>query len=183
MEIKLNRILIITIFTTFFFGCAKLPLPHITYDIYKHNKTEGVPVNAFFGDPSVIEVFQPQETVLFSCIDGQDLSHSDGYGNTNYIYPSSILVTPGIHGLVVKYSSRSGYTNSHLWFEAIEGKQYKLNRKLNGYSVQIWMEDAETGKPVGGIPGSEPIQNPPLMYCSKRAVNNNDDTNEDENWD
>lgn len=71
-------------------------------------------------------------------------------------YPEQITVAPGRHYIDVQYTYFNTYSNQKLWLDAEAGKTYIVKKKITGYSVQFWIEEADTGKVIGGIPGGEP---------------------------
>ena len=70
--------------------------------------------------------------------------------------PENILVEPGRHYLQVNYRGPKGEAFSKVWLDAERGKTYIVKAKEKGGRAFFWIEDEETGKPVGGIPGGEP---------------------------
>jgi hypothetical protein len=71
-------------------------------------------------------------------------------------FPEAAEVAPGRHYLDLMYGKLNSVAHGKVWFDAEEGKHYIARKALRGYSVFFWIEEAGTGKAVGGIPGSEP---------------------------
>lgn len=72
--------------------------------------------------------------------------------------PTEAFVTPGRHNLDLMYAVGNTYANGSIYFDAELGKTYFVRRQTNGYGVRFWVEEVETKKVVGGIPGFEPKQ-------------------------
>jgi hypothetical protein len=70
-------------------------------------------------------------------------------------YAEEVLVGPGRHYLKLKFAHLASFAHGTVWFDAEEGKSYVVRKRLSGYGVQFWVEDASTGQPVGGRPGAE----------------------------
>jgi hypothetical protein len=70
--------------------------------------------------------------------------------------PDKVLVEPGRHYLQVNYTDGDWRAFSKLWLDAERGKTYKVRSMVKEFRISFWIEDEETGKPVGGIPGGEP---------------------------
>lgn len=70
-------------------------------------------------------------------------------------YAEEVLVAPGRHYLKLKFAHLGSFARTTVWFDAEEGKSYIVRKRLSGYGVQFWVEDASTGRPVGGLPGAE----------------------------
>lgn len=69
-----------------------------------------------------------------------------------------VYVKPGRHEMTIYWKEASRYANSYLWFVAETGKSYVVRAKANNdralfkYGTFLfWIEEAETGKHVGGI--------------------------------
>lgn len=70
-------------------------------------------------------------------------------------YAQEVFVEPGRHYLNLKFAHMNSYAEGTVWFDADVGRSYVVRKRLLGYRVQFWVEDASTGTPVGGYPGSE----------------------------
>jgi hypothetical protein len=74
-------------------------------------------------------------------------------------YAGAALVKPGRHHLRLKYSYEDPLTayeaTGVVWFDAEAGKPYIASGRANGYSVFFRMEEGDTHKVVGGLPGGE----------------------------
>jgi len=71
-------------------------------------------------------------------------------------YAQQALVKSGRHYLDVKYALRRGYASGDLWFDAEAGKTYVVRKAVRRRGIIFWIEEKESGKVVGGIPGGEP---------------------------
>lgn len=58
-------------------------------------------------------------------------------------YATEVVLTPGPHTLLVQYQDAIFYGDGELAFDAEMGKIYRLQKKVQGLSVQIWLEDAQ----------------------------------------
>ena len=70
-------------------------------------------------------------------------------------WAASVTVLPGKHTILVKRESAMFYSIGEFWFVAEPSKEYVVNADDRGYGVRMWIEDETTGKPVGGILGSQ----------------------------
>ena len=71
-------------------------------------------------------------------------------------YAEYAWVTPGRHYLDLHYTYMNSFAWGQVWFDAEAGKTYVIRKQITGYSVRFWVEEEETGKLAGGIPGGEP---------------------------
>ena len=94
-------------------------------------------------------------------------SHSVGYGiysnlyflrlngeslwNIKYqpFYPSKLHLTPGQHEIVVKWNRRLSSAVACYYLDAELGASYTFRHRVRDYSVQIWVEDSQTGEEMG----------------------------------
>lgn len=76
-------------------------------------------------------------------------------------YANEVSVLPGKHRIVIEYSGSIGfyrpeeYAFGHLWVLAEAGEIYIIKKRLEGYSVKMWLENIRDGKKVGGYVGSD----------------------------
>lgn len=99
------------------------------------------------------------ERLVITHLDGKSLLKvTPAFFFTGYAkYPEEISVAPGRHYIDVLYDGgRTTFSNVGLWLDAEAQKTYQLRRKLSGYSIQVWIEEVDSGNIVGGIKGSEP---------------------------
>ncbi|MBA4147558.1 MAG: hypothetical protein H0X66_05545 [Verrucomicrobia bacterium] len=94
--------------------------------------------------------------VFIARIDGKSTFTVKGALTDTDPYAEAAYVSPGRHYLDLKYSHYNSYAWGRVWFDAEAGGSYIVRRRISGYSVIFWVEDMETGKVVGGIPGGEP---------------------------
>jgi len=66
-----------------------------------------------------------------------------------------VHLLPGKHDIALKGTFLNSYACGNVWFVAEAGKHYTANMRVKGYSMYFWIEDDATGKPVGGIKGSD----------------------------
>ena len=64
--------------------------------------------------------------------------------------PASVQVTPGRHTVRLEYIG-SGVAQGHFWFDAEAGKAYTARFDTMGMKVRMWIEETDTGLPVGGV--------------------------------
>ena len=69
------------------------------------------------------------------------------YGNA-----TEVKVAPGKHDIRLSYSAGFQYIGD-FWLVTCPGKTYIAKADAE-YGVKMWIEDAETGKKVGGVKGS-----------------------------
>jgi hypothetical protein len=71
---------------------------------------------------------------------------------------TEVHVLPGKHDIDAYYATSGGMTiaRASLWLVTEPGKIYVVKGKdVGGGKARVWIEEAETGKIVGGIKGSE----------------------------
>jgi hypothetical protein len=72
---------------------------------------------------------------------------------------SEVYVLPGKHRIVTSMAIHhflfTSHARSNLWLVAEPGGKYVVKTVLKGRRVQMWIENERTGKPVGGIVGSD----------------------------
>ncbi|MDR7098881.1 hypothetical protein J2X04_001228 [Lysobacter niabensis] len=99
---------------------------------------------------------------FWSCCRGLSITTIDGksVGNQWRIdkVVDEILFKPGKHHVVYLYVNGNSYGFSHLWFVAEPGKTYASRGEMRstGFGTgtyRIWIEDVQTGAPVGGLVG------------------------------
>ena len=67
-----------------------------------------------------------------------------------------VVLAPGKHR--VGYTAMKlggGFAQVELWFVAEPGKRYVSRSRMETYGAFVWIEDAATGQPVGGVIGSD----------------------------
>jgi hypothetical protein len=100
------------------------------------------------------------QKVFIAAIDGKTTSTLTGALTDTEPFAEIAYVTPGRHYLDLKYSHLNHFAWGKVWFDAEAGGNYIVRRKIEGYSVMLWVQDQQSGKPVGGIPGGEPSTTP-----------------------
>lgn len=69
---------------------------------------------------------------------------------------TEVHVLPGKHDIDVYYGGGMTIARASLWLVAEPGKKYIVKGKnVGGGKARIWLEEAETGRIVGGFKGSE----------------------------
>ena len=96
------------------------------------------------------------QKVFIAAIDNKSTFTMNGFLTDTAPYAESAYVTPGRHYLTLQYNHMNVYARAIVWFDANAGESYLVRRRIEGYSVMFWVEEANTGKIVGGIPGGEP---------------------------
>lgn len=67
-----------------------------------------------------------------------------------------IRFLPGKHRVVFRVAGKGGVGYADLWFVAERGKSYQAHfETTHNLRFRAWIEDAQTGQPVGGITGSQ----------------------------
>jgi hypothetical protein len=90
--------------------------------------------------------------VTIVTLDGKD----QHYGLIHINYPTSIRLTPGRHRIRLGYEDNIWGAYTDLWLEAEAGKAYAGRAQVNpDRTVHLWIEEADTGRLVGGIDGGE----------------------------
>lgn len=69
-------------------------------------------------------------------------------------YVNEIWLLPGKHSVGLRYSRNAAHAQADLWFVAEAGKSYVGKYEQRGMRVRIWLEEADTGRRVGGVAGS-----------------------------
>lgn len=79
-----------------------------------------------------------------------------------------IRFLPGKHRVVFRVVGKGGLGYADLWFVAERGKSYQAHfETTRQLRFRAWIEDAQTGQPVGGITGSQ--DEPAGPYASSPA--------------
>jgi len=66
-----------------------------------------------------------------------------------------VYVLPGKHNILVEMHLAFTYAMADLWLVAEPGETYVIKYLSKGYRVRIWIENERTGRPVGGVTGSD----------------------------
>jgi hypothetical protein len=85
------------------------------------------------------------ERIVFLCVDGQSTKPF----MANFAVTNQVMVQPGVHDLLVQYSTGMLFHKGKFELNAEPGKSYLVRRAVNGYQVDLWIEDARTGVHVG----------------------------------
>jgi hypothetical protein len=100
-----------------------------------------------------------ENRVFIMSIDDKSTATLWGFLTDNEPYAEIACVRPGRHHLNLKYKSADPtfgfFAFGRVWFDAEAGKNYFVRDRIKGYTVEFWMEESETGKVVGGLPGGE----------------------------
>jgi hypothetical protein len=64
-------------------------------------------------------------------------------------------LTPGRHTLGVRYTQGTWVSHAHLWLDAEPGKAYVVRGFSASHGVNFRIEEADTGRVVGGIDAGE----------------------------
>ncbi len=68
---------------------------------------------------------------------------------------SEVYVLPGKHRITVTLHYAFTHALGELWLVAEPGGRYVVKEISKGLRAKAWIEDEETGKPVGGVAGSD----------------------------
>jgi hypothetical protein len=79
---------------------------------------------------------------------------------------STAHLLPGRHSVTILHTRYPYYRHAALWFEAEAGHAYQARAEFRQRIFRIWIEDLESGAPVGGID-----ENPPPTTSSERKRN------------
>jgi hypothetical protein len=71
--------------------------------------------------------------------------------------PLSLQLTPGRHTVDVMFRDGTLYSNGKFWLDAEANKTYTARFSRQGGGLRMWLEDAATHEPVGGI-GDAPAE-------------------------
>ena len=66
-----------------------------------------------------------------------------------------VLLPPGKHRVMFHLDGKIGCGWGYRWFVAEPGKRYVARFEINRLDFQVWLEEKETGKRVGGLVLSE----------------------------
>lgn len=70
-------------------------------------------------------------------------------------WAEEVYVLPGKHKIDGHLSYNNWVANGETWLVAEPGETYILKTSINGYLVNMWLENERTGQKVSGIPGSD----------------------------
>ena len=149
---SLHFIVLIALISLLFYGCA---LPKA--QMYQGERVED-------RKQAVIRVEQLKEDfskVGILIVDGEWVfKYITEFSTSNLV--GEVYVLPGKHTIVTSMVIRyhflfEAHTSSNLWLVAEPGGKYVVKTVLKERPVQIqmWIENERTGKPVGGIVGSD----------------------------
>ena len=94
--------------------------------------------------------------VYIASIDEKSTATFAGFMTDAEPYAQVAYVTPGRHYLDLKFSQMNSFAWGRVWLDAEAGKSYIIRKKAKNYAITFWVEEMDTGKIVGGIPGGEP---------------------------
>ena len=80
-----------------------------------------------------------------------------------------VKVPPGKHDIRLIYKTLLWHNVRDFWIVACSGKIYIAKAQTLGYQTDMWIEDKETGKRVGGNKGSEDEPKSIDVSCDQRA--------------
>ena len=89
------------------------------------------------------------------------ITHVDDVSTNNFCFnwpdchAQEVRVAPGRRYLKLRYAHLNGFAVGTVWLDADAGRKYVVRKRISGYALQFWVEDATTGRTVGGIPGAE----------------------------
>jgi hypothetical protein len=93
--------------------------------------------------------------VVITCVDNMPTEkviggYEDNYGRT---YPNRVVLQAGLHYLDVLYLWERGRISGKFWVDTVVGHKYIVQmQEVSGeFAVRMWVEDAESHTPVGGI--------------------------------
>lgn len=90
-------------------------------------------------------------SVALTRIDGKSPSHA----NLLFRYRGPIRIAPGKHTLQLSYMVAGvGSGSTELWFVAAPAASYNVRGDAVGDRFRLWIEEAQTGRTVGGQVGS-----------------------------
>lgn len=69
--------------------------------------------------------------------------------------PQEVIVLPGKHVVRIGLTNGLGDCWFNLWLVAEAGKKYVAKQETSFREFRVWLEDAQTGAPVGGLVGSD----------------------------
>jgi hypothetical protein len=75
-----------------------------------------------------------------------------------FCWPKEAVMPAGRHHIGLHYDAVGSFADATLWLDAEAGVTYIARNERVVDGVRFWLEDTRTGKPVGGIAGSEPEQ-------------------------
>jgi len=92
-----------------------------------------------------------------------DIYSVDGKKTSNYFATLAhggnaaveVYVLPGKHNITAQVRYLVSYAFVEMWLVAEAGESYVIKARSEGFSVTMWIENERTGKPVGGIKGSD----------------------------
>jgi hypothetical protein len=102
---------------------------------------------------------------VISCVDGKDTSGKSILAGD---YPPEAFVLAGRHYIAVFYNLHTSWTEGALWLDAQPGRTYIVTWERAGRNIRFFLVDAETGRAVGGVVGSEPNPGPEEQVCVPR---------------
>lgn len=71
---------------------------------------------------------------------------------------STAYLKPGRHSITIQWNLYTAIAQANLWFDAAPGHSYQARASRREGRLRLWIEDQQTGQPVGGID-----ENPPAI--------------------
>ena len=96
------------------------------------------------------------QKVFIAAIDGKSSFTLSGLLTDTAAYSEIAYIKPGRHYVDIKYTHLGSFADGKVWFDAEAAGSYIIRQRIKGYGVLFWVEDQNTHKIVGGIPGGEP---------------------------
>lgn len=99
--------------------------------------------------------------LYITAIDGEStLTWSSTFSDVRP-YAEAAYLKPGRHYLDLVFTFLNSDAHGTVWFDAEAGGSYLVRWKMSGYGVSTWVEDLNTHKVIGGVPGTEPSEGNP----------------------
>ena len=131
------------------------------------------PAKAYFDPdflPSTIQarLIGPKDNIgefLITCVNGDSMYRWYPKYDNGRRHPNDLWIHTGKNYFLAEYTTQDEAKKAvHMWVNAEQGHTYVLKKKLEGYSINIWLEDATLGSKVGSVVGPE-HQEDELYYC------------------
>ena len=147
----LRRLTLLAVLSALIAGCATIAEPELPTSSVDSGRAR------ISGDSETAHKFWKglDQRVFITKLDGK----SQFRLSLTSDYPQTVIVVPGRHYLDVQYRLFNMFANGKLWLDAEAGKSYLIKKKQRQYAVSLWIEEADSGRVVGGVPGGEPTGN------------------------